>query len=256
MSIEDICYYIESKYITVYQAFNRHKKTKENLNGDLIEDLDFFYIKRGLIPPLQNVKVVKTGSDQLFFTLHGLLILLDHITIGFSKQFYRMWVDLVCELVESNQLTTGEFFLLNNKQEITPQILGATRHYLRDGRGVKSRGEHIVGNILLDLKQIFQYEFPLYLSEWVAKDVKWNKFPGDNNKLNPDFTILTIPKTIIEFWGREDDIDYDYTRKIKERAYKLMKIKLIPIESKEVDNEPMLKKKLIKELKIKLEVKN
>lgn len=244
MSIEDVCYYIEAKYQTVYMAFYRNK-------NKLIEGKSYFFITNEEIKSLQIVKIKTRRKKLLFFTLHGLLRLLRIINVGLAEEFYDMWVDIVCELVESNQLTTGEFFLLNNKQKITPQILGATRHYLRDGRGVKSRGEHIIGNILLDLRQIFQYEFPLYLPEWVAKDVKWNKFLGDNNKLNPDFTILTIPKTIIEFWGREDDIDYDYTRKIKEKAYKLMKIKLIPIESKEVDNEPMLKKKLIKELKIK-----
>nr|BDI55013.1 MAG: PD-(D/E)XK nuclease [uncultured archaeon] len=248
MFIGDVCYYIEVKYNTIYQAFNRNK-------SKFVEDIDYLYLSKNRFIDkfqlLQNVKAKINPYKMLFFTLHGLLRLLRFTHSGLAEDFYDMWVDVVCELVESNQLTTGEFFLLNNKQEITPQILGATRHYLRDGRGVRSRGEHIIGNILLDLRQIFQYEFPLYLPEWVAKEVKWNKFPEDSNKLNPDFTILTIPKTIIEFWGRENDIDYDYTRKIKEKAYKLMKIKLIPIESKEVDNEPMLKKKLIKELKIK-----
>jgi hypothetical protein len=242
MSIEDVCFYIEAKYKTVHQAFSRHK-------SKLIENKDYFYIKDfEKICILQNVEYKSKTRKLLFFTLHGLLILLKFIHVGLADEFYLMWVDLVCELIETKQLTSGELFLVDKRQKIIPQILGDPKKNWVDNAGNRllSRGEMIISNILFELKVQFQIYSPI----WPLKEImkKYNYY--SKNPLQPDFLVKTIPKTIIEYWGRENDSNYDSHRIWKTKIYNELKIKLIEIEPHEVQNIPILKQKLIKELKI------
>lgn len=243
MSIDDICFYIEAKYETVYKSYYRHRDTFE-------EGKDYFYVERvkfeGLRPTLQNVKM---GKDLLFFTLHGLLILLKFIKVGLADAFYFMWVDLICDLVESRQLSVkGQLFLVNGEKELVPQVLGDPRKNWVDkaGNRLESRGEMIISNVLLELKVSFQIYSPIFPPEEIMNKYNYQS----KHPLRPDFLVKTMPKTIIEYWGREDDPTYDFHREWKTKIYKELNIRLIEIEPYEVQNIPILKAKLIKELQL------
>jgi hypothetical protein len=243
MSIEDVCFYIEAKYDTVYRAYYRHTDI-------LKEAKDYFYVERAefavLRPSLQNVKM---GKKLLFFTLHGLLILLRYIKVGLAEAFYGMWVDIICDLIETKQLSVkGQLFLMDKTQKLIPQILGDPKKNWVDkaGNRLVSRGEMILSNILLDLKVSYQIYSPVWPTEELMKKYNYHS----KHPLQPDFLIKTIPKTIIEYWGREGDSTYDFHREWKTKIYQDLKIRLIEIEPYEVQNIPILKVKLIKELKI------
>lgn len=243
MAMEDVSFYIEVPYDTVYSAYYRHRDKLEKIK-------DFFYVERakfeGLRPTLQNAK---KGRKLLFVTLHGLLILLRYIKAGLSDEFYEMWVDIVCKLIENGQLSVkGQLFLVNEEQELVPQILGDPRKNWVDkaGNRLVSRGEMIISNVLLELMVSYQIYSPIFLPEEIKKKYDYRS----KHPLQPDFLIKTMPKTIIEYWGREGDLNYDSHREWKTKIYKELKIKLIEIEPYEVQNIPLLKAKLIKELNL------
>lgn len=106
----------------------------------------------------------------------------------------------------------------------TPAISG--KKIAITGDLVDSRGELIIVSILERLGVKFQVGVAFF-----------------HHKTNFDF-YLKGRGMIIEYWGMENKPEYQANRRRKEQVVKMLGLQLVSVESTEVDNMPMLLKRL------------
>jgi len=160
-------------------------------------------------------------------------------------------------------LDKGESFLTSVTGEIISQVLGDKKKCYVDSKGYNysSKGELLIANVLRQLGLGFQYNAPINLPdnlinflredypEEILIEAGWNyHIPY---YITADFLLRTEPRTIIEYWGLKNNQAYDAKREIKTFIYNKLNLRLISIEAHEDQNKPVLKKKLLKELKMK-----
>lgn len=85
----------------------------------------------------------------------------------------------------------------------------------------KSEGERRIAEVLNKYKIDFKYEYPVLVKDNDRKIRIWY----------PDFFIPEFG-VYLEYFGYENNPDYDNGRKIKEKIYKQMKMEVISIDSK------------------------
>lgn len=119
------------------------------------------------------------------------------------------------QLIESNPLVD---------LPVTPSITG--KKIAITGDLVDSRGELIIVSILERLGVKFQVGVAFF-----------------HHKTNFDF-YLPGRGIIIEYWGMENKPEYEANRRRKENVVKTLGLQLVSIESTEVDNVPLLLKRL------------
>lgn len=107
---------------------------------------------------------------------------------------------------------------------VTPAITG--KKVAITGDLVDSRGELIIVSILERLGVKFQVGVAFF-----------------HHKTNFDF-YLKGRGIIIEYWGMENRPEYEENRRRKENVVKTLGLTLVSVESTEVDNVPMLLKRL------------
>jgi hypothetical protein len=241
-TFEEFAKYLEKNLNTVRRAFYRQ---------ELIEGKHYFKISRESVLNNfslgQNVTLKKGGLDITFLTFLGVGKLLPTFQGEIPILFYDFFLEQTYDLMKKFQLPKGQFFLTNETKEIVPQILGDPDKNFVDCRGFRysSKGELLIANVLNGLGVGFQYNSPIYFPEDLKLNLK-NKFNCYWSYITADFLIRIVPKTIVEFWGVQNDPSYDKKRKIKEYSYKWLEIKLIPINPHEEQNAPKLKEKLRK----------
>jgi len=177
-------------------------------------------------------------------TLLGVLRLLRYTKSGFAERFLDELSEYVCE--NMNPITISDFLLINKERKLQLQYLGdPEREWVADdGDILESRGEMITDNILLKLKIPHQPKPRIFLPPKLEK--KFNrKYP-----LVPDWNLKMIPRTIVEYWGR-DDSEYLKIKRWKQEIYKALGLEIINIEPTEVQNTPKLTKKIMDKLKLK-----
>ena len=217
MNQKQLAKYIDVPYTNVRTAFSRI---------DLQEGKHYFKIE------LQNV-------THVYLTLLGCLLLTKGMRKGFAEQFF---IELSEHIYNNmNPITVSELLLINKEKKLIPQSLGdPDREWVaEDGDILESRGEMIIDNILFKLKIPHQPKPRIFLPPELEK--KFNrKYP-----IVPDWNIKMLPRTIIEYWGRNDP-DYIKLKTWKQEMYKALEINIINIEPTEVQNIPLLTKRLIK----------
>jgi len=215
MNLKQLSIYIEIGYSSVKNAFQRH---------DLQEGKHYFE---------GGTHNVSTKN----LTLLGILKLLKHIRKGYSEAFY----DEISEHIYNNMnpITISELLLINKEKKLIPQYLGdPDREWVAEDFDIlESRGEKIIDNILFKLKIPHQPKPRIRLPPELEE--KFNRtYP-----IVPDWNIKMLPRTIIEYWGR-DDPEYIKLKEWKQEMYKALNISIINIEPTEVQNIPILTKKL------------
>jgi hypothetical protein len=90
----------------------------------------------------------------------------------------------------------------------------------------KSEGERKIAEVLNRYRIDFRYEWPVLVRDYDQKFRIWY----------PDFFL---PKygVYLEYFGYENNPDYDNGRKRKEKIYKEMKMDVISIDSKILENQ-------------------
>jgi len=232
--------YLEMKFDSVRRAFYRQ---------DLIQEKHYFKASSGDIELWDKMshtsKFTGKSTEIVFLTFLGVWKLLHSFRGEIPSLLYEWFGEKLYEHLKKFQLPKGQFFLTNDSGEIIPQILGDPSKNFVDCRGFRyaSKGELLIANILNGLGVRFQYNSPIYFPEEL-KNILKKKFNCNWSYITADFLIRIVPKTIIEFWGMENDSYYDWKRNVKEFCYKWLKIRLIPIEAHEEQNAPRLKERL------------
>ena len=217
MNLKQISIYIDGKYSTIKDAFQRN---------DFQEGRHYF-IGGTENPSTKNM------------TFLGIQKLLRHTRTGYAEDF----LDDLSEYINDNMnpITISEFLLINKDKKLIPQYLGDPKRewVAEDGDILESRGEMIIDNILFKLKIPHQPKPRIFLPPELEK--KFNrKYP-----IVPDWNIKMRPRTIIEYWGR-DGPDYIKLKKWKQEMYEALGIHIINIEPTEVQNIPILTERLKK----------
>ncbi|KKN07593.1 hypothetical protein LCGC14_1065390 [marine sediment metagenome] len=209
-----------SKYIDV--TYNNVKVTFHRI--DLQEGKHYFNIR------LQNV-------THTYLTLLGCLLLTKRMRKGFAEQFFTELSEHIYN--NMNPITISELLLINKEKKLIPQYLGdPDREWVAEDFDIlESRGEMIIDNILFKLKIPHQPKPRIRLPPELEE--KFNRtYP-----IVPDWNIKMLPRTIIEYWGR-DGPKYVKLKEWKQEMYKALNISIINIEPAEVQNIPILTKKL------------
>lgn len=217
MNQKQLAKYINVNYSTVRKAFERK---------ELQEGKHYFKDRDNLSP-------------STYLTLLGVLLLTKTMRVGFAEQFFNELSEHIYN--NMNPITVSELLLINKEKKLIPQFLGdPDREWVaEDGDILESRGEMIIDNILFKLKIPHQPKPRIFLPPELEK--KFNrKYP-----IVPDWNIKMLPRTIIEYWGR-DDPNYIKLKTWKQEMYKALKINIINIEPTEVQNIPLLTKRLKK----------
>jgi len=92
---------------------------------------------------------------------------------------------------------------------------------IEDSYNFKSEGERKIAEVLNKYKIDFKYEWPVLVRD-------------DDKKLRIWYPDFFLPKhgVYLEYFGYDNNSDYDNGRKRKEKIYKEMKIDVISIDSK------------------------
>jgi len=254
-TIKEFSKYLDMKYGSVWKAFQRK---------DLELDKHFLEIKRSSFSSIDKLSIGKKGDRKLIFlTFLGVWKLLPTFRGDVPQQLYDWFGETLYSMMKSNRLERGEFFLTNSSGKIVSQVLGDKQRSFVDEKGIQyaSKGEMLIAKTLRQLRVKFQYNAPIYLTKRIIKilhtdqslldtlvEANWYNIPS---YITADFLIRTKPRTVIEYWGMQNSSKYNAKRKIKELIYRELEIRLIDVEAHEDRNIPLLKKKLMKELKIK-----
>lgn len=254
-TLKEFAKYLEIKPKTMNNKFN--SKSNENF---LIEKIHYFVITDALNNPeiRDNLRGVKSS---IYLTFLGVWKLLPTFRGDIPNQLYDWFGEKLYDLMKSNQLSSGEFFFTNKIGKLVHQVIGDKKKCYVDELGFmySSKGEMLIAKTLRQLNSQFQYNAPINLPNWLIKkllkdfpkeiliEARWQKIPS---YITADFLLRTIPRKVIEYWGLEDNTVYNAKREIKEFIYRELDIGCINIETHEDQNIPILKQKLIKELKI------
>jgi len=218
MNLTQLTIYIEGKYDTIKKAFQNH---------DFIEGKHYFIGGENLSPL----------TDAKYMTLPGVIRLLKYTRTGFSDQF----LDDVTEYMQSNMnpVTINEMMCINKEKKLIPQYLGdPDQEYVADdGDILESRGEQIIDDIL------FKFKIPHQPKPRIGTKPEIRKKFNMKYKIIPDWNIKTVPRTIVEYWGLDTE-EYIRAKKWKQEIYKAIGLRVINIEANEVQNIPILTKKL------------
>lgn len=97
---------------------------------------------------------------------------------------------------------------------------------IEDSYNFKSEGERTIAEVLNKYRIDFKYEWPILIRD-------------DEKKLRIWYPDFFLPKygVYLEYFGYENNTEYDNGRKRKEKIYNEMKIDVISIDSKIGDNQ-------------------
>ena len=249
-----------AKYINVKIKTMRNKFSLKKDKNILIEKKHFFEHRNNINNP-ENRDKIRGVKSSIYLTFLGVWKLLPSFRGEIANELYDWFGEKLYALIKSNQLKKGQFLFLSPSGKIISQILGDKTKCFIDEKGFmySSKGEMLIAKTLRQLNVKFQYNVPINLPERIRKmlindfpkeiliEAGWRNIPF---YITSDFLIRTKPRTIIEYWGLKNNIKYNAKREIKTFIYRELKIKLIDIETHEDQNIPILKVKLIKELKI------
>lgn len=263
-TLKEFAKFVNVPYSSVRKQFYRKSKEfLENLNETyLVEKRDYFKIDRAdFLPMGPDVPLKKSGKEVIMLTFLGSYLLMPTFRDVIKEEVYRLLGKKLYDLIKSNQLISGEFFLTDKVGNIVHQVLGDKDRCYIDEKGYmySSKGELLIAKTLRELRVKFQYNAPIPLPEWLINKIlkeihkevliaaKWYTIPS---YITVDFLLRTQPRTIIEYWGLEDNDAYNAKREIKEFIYNELKISFVSIEPHEDQNIPVLKQKLMKELQL------
>lgn len=253
ITLKEFAKYVDVKLKTMKNKFN--VKCNENF---LLEKVHYFVIRESENSP-ENRDNLRGVKSSIYLTFLGVWKLLPTFRGEIPSQLYDWFGEKLYELMKSNRLTSGEFFLTDHVGMIVHQVIGDKKKCFIDEMGFmySSKGEMLIAKTLRQLKKDFQYNAPITLPTWLINRLRkdypkeilleagWVSIPS---YITADFLIRIIPRTIIEYWGLENKESYNAKREIKEFIYRELKLRCISIEAHEDHNIPFLKKILLKKL--------
>ncbi|HOF35056.1 MAG TPA: glycerol kinase [Spirochaetota bacterium] len=155
-----------------------------------------------------------------------------------SGRLYVLWPDSIISnksltesLIENHIISLNKPEAKTNKKELNFRDKFPADHRASDGHMVRSRAEVIIDNYLYNNQITHAYERKLPIEEEVYSD----------------FYIPMGKKAYIEFWGKEDDEQYNERKKTKIEIYKKHDFNLIELNDNDILNlDDFLPGKLLK----------
>ncbi|MCL2176660.1 MAG: hypothetical protein FWB72_01720 [Firmicutes bacterium] len=141
------------------------------------------------------------------------------------------WFCKSCYKKYSNKVVAIEF--TNCTQSSVLEEGYKAKHFLKNGRNVRSTHEQLIGNMLIDLGIEFEYEKVIQTSANVKDDIK------------PDF-YLVEHNAFLEHFGIEDKGRYAASKQFKLDKYKEMGLTIIYTQAKDLADLPNRLPRLIK----------
>jgi hypothetical protein len=268
-TLKDFADYLNVPIKTVQQAFGRLNQRLVAGESFLLKERDFFEIRRNNLI-FENYKMLYSengslgrgkasgGKPEVCLTFLGVWKLLPTFRGELPMQLWQYFGERVYAQMKGVELGKGEMYLVENNGEIVEQELGDPARNFIDCHGIRysSKGEMLLGMVLADLQIKVQSNAPIALQPTLKNSIsaqllvegKWDRwFPP---YITADFLLRTKPRTVIEYWGLDDEQHglYKARRAIKEEIYCLLDIRLISVGPDEPSNKPLLKKRLRKEL--------
>lgn len=180
----------------------------------------------------ENIKFVCSECKKNMFEKDNYYIIYSNFNNVNQKEF------VICNECRKNYLKIK----LNSKTKIKQKNLNEdirnkyeAKYRTDDGHIVRSRGEIIIDN----------YLFKNYISHVYEKKVFNKETPED--ECTTDF-YLPQYDTYIEFWGMENNENYNSIKLFKEKIYKFNNYKIINVYPENLDNglDDYLTKELLK----------